>query len=175
MACSQTLSGLTKDCVASLGGIIEVYLANKEDVTITTTSGKVTGITMASSAKFHKYAFRPNTSSMSSNYQAAADNGIPYVQTDLVLVFNRMDTTKRIEVVAMAQGELCALVRDANGLLWFLGADGPVVLTAGDGLTGTQRSDRNGYSVTLQDTSKELPMEILEGTGGVDLSAIVAA
>ena len=175
MACSQTLAGIINDCAANMGGIKEVYLANKADVTVTVTTNKVTAITMASQAKFHKYQFRPNTSSMSSNYQVNAENGVAYVQTDLQMVFNRMETAKRVEVVAMAQGELCALVRDCNGLLWFLGYDAPLLLSAGDGLTGTARSDRNGYSVTLQDNSLELPHEVLEGTGGVDISTIVAA
>lgn len=176
MACSQTLSGIANDCASNMGGIVTVYLANKSDVSaVTVTSNKVTAITMDSSAKFKTYSFRPNTSSMSSNYQVNLENGTKFVQTDLVLVFNRMDTTKRVEVVAMAQGELVAMVRDANGLLWFLGFDAPLVLSAGDGLSGTARADRNGYSATLQDNSLELPYEILEGTGGVDISAIVTA
>jgi hypothetical protein len=112
---------------------------------------------------------------MSSNWQVNQENGVSYVQTDLVMVFSRMETTKRVEVVAMAQGNLIALVRDCNGLLWLLGEETPLRLSAGDGLTGTARSDRNGYSVTLQDEFSELPHEVLEGTGGIDLSAIVAA
>jgi hypothetical protein len=176
MACSQTLSGIVNDCLSNMGGVRKVYLANKEDVTaVTLTQGKVTAITMASSAKFKGYYLKPNTASMSSNWQVNQENGTNYVQTDLVMVFNRMDTAKRIEVVAMAQGELVALVEDANGSYWFLGYDAALVLSAGDGLTGTARADRNGYSVTLQDNSQELPHEILVGDGGVDLSAIVAA
>lgn len=176
MACSQTLSGISNDCASNMGGIVEVYLANKADVSsVTITTNKVTAISMNSSAKFKTYHFRPNTSSMSSNYQVNQENGTSYVQTDLLMVFNRMETSKRIEVTAMAQGELCAIVKDANGLYWMLGIDNPLVLSAGDGLTGTARADRNGYSVTLQDNSLEMPVEILTGTGGVDLSTIVAA
>ena len=175
MACSQTLAGLTNDCAANMGGISEVYLANKADVSaITLTTDKVTGITMNSTAKFKAYHFRPNTSSMSSNYQVNVENGVAYVQTDLLMVFNRMETTKRVEVVAMAQGELIAIVKDSNGVYWLLGEENPLLLSAGDGLTGTARTDRNGYSVTLQDNFSEMPHEILVGTGGVDLSAIVA-
>ena len=176
MACSQTLSGISNDCASNMGGIVEVYLANKADVSsVTLTTNKVTAISMNSTAKFKTYHFRPNTSSMSSNYQVNQENGTSYVQTDLLMVFNRMETSKRIEVTAMAQGELCAIVKDANGLYWMLGIDNPLVLSAGDGLTGTARADRNGYSVTLQDNSLEMPVEILTGTGGVDLSTIVAA
>ena len=174
MPCSQTLNGILNDCAANMGGIVEVYLANKAEVTASLSDGKVTSITMASSAKFHKYQFKPGVSSMSSNYQVNQENGTKFVQTDLLLVFNRMETAKRVEVVAMAQGELAAIVKDANGVYWFLGLDEPIVLNAGDGLTGTARADRNGYSVTLQDNSKEMPYEVLVGTGGVDLDSIVA-
>lgn len=175
MSCAQTLAGILNDCAANMGGIVEVRLANKSDISaITTDDDKIKTITMASSAKFHKYQFKPGTSSMSSNYQVNQENGTKFVQTDLLMVFNRMETSKRVEVVAMAQGELVAIVTDANGLYWFLGFDEALVLSAGDGLTGTARADRNGYSVTLQDASKELPYEVLTGTGGVDLDAITA-
>ena len=174
MPCSQTLNGILNDCAANMGGIVEVYLANKAEVTASLSDGKVTSITMASSAKFHKYQFKPGVSSMSSNYQVNQENGTKFVQTDLLLVFIRMETSKRVEVVAMAQGELAAIVKDANGVYWFLGFDEPIVLNAGDGLTGTARADRNGYSVTLPDNSKEMPYEVLVGTGGVDLDTIVA-
>ena len=90
------------------------------------------------------------------------------------MVFNRMEAAKRVEIMAMAQGELVAIVKDANGLYWFLGYDEPLAISAGDGLTGTARADRNGYSATLQDNSVALPMEILTGTGGVDIDAITA-
>ena len=175
MACAQTLAGILRDCASNMGGIIEVYLANKADVSaITKTSDKVTGITMASTAKFKKYQLKPGTGSLTSNYQVSQENGSVYVQSDLLMVFNRMETTKRIEITAMAQGELIGIVKDANGLYWLLGEYEPMLISAGDGLTGTARGDRNGYSITLQDNAPEMPSEILVGTGGVDISAIVA-
>ena len=157
-----------------MGGILEVLLANKLEVTPSISSDKVTAIAMASSAKFHKYQFSPETDSMSSNIQVNAQNGTKYWQTDLLMVFNRMETTKRVEIMAMAQGELVAIVKDANGLYWFLGMDEPITISAGDALTGMARKDRNGYSATLQDNSLELPYEILVGDGGVDIDTITA-
>lgn len=175
MACSQTLSGILNDCAANMGGVKVVYLANKADVaSVTISTDKVTAITMESSAKFKTYHLRPNTASMVSTAQVSQENGTNYWQTLLTMVFNRMETSKRVEVVAMAQGELVAIVEDANGLLWYLGNDAPLMLNAGEGNTGTARGDRNGYSVTLEDNSLVPPVEILTGTGGVDLSAIVA-
>lgn len=170
MSCLQTLNGIVNDCAPSMGGIVEVLLANNEDVSaVTDTAGIITGITMVGSAKFKRYSFRKNTGSLSSNYTVDQTTGANFVVSDLVLVFTKMETSKRIEISALAQGELVAIVKDANGKYWYLGKDEPIVISAGDGLTGTARADRNGYSITLQDNSLEMPYEVEEAA----LSAIV--
>lgn len=175
MSCTQTLSGIARDCANSLGGIVEVYIANYDDVTaVTKTTGKVTAITMASSAKFKKYQFRPGICSMTSTGQVNKENGTNYVQTLLDLVFNRMETTKRVEVMALVQADAAVIVKDANGLYWYLGETEPVTINAYDGATGAARADRNGYHLVLEDNNPELPAEILTGTGGVDIDSIVA-
>ena len=161
MACNQTLSGLVKDCSPSMGGITEVLLANREDVSaVTADSGKISEITMASSAKFKKYSFARNTGSMTSTYTIDQASGVRYVTTDLLLQFNRMETAKRVEISALAVNDLVAIVKDANGIYWYLGYDEPVNASAGDGQTGTARGDANRYTITLQDNSKEMPMEV---------------
>ena len=161
MACNQTLSGLVKDCSPSMGGITEVLLANREDVSaVTAGSGKISEITMASSAKFKRYTFARNTGSMTSTYTIDQASGVKYVTTDLLLQFNRMETAKRVEISALAVNDLVAIVKDANGIYWYLGYDEPVNASAGDGQTGTARGDANRYTITLQDNSKEMPMEV---------------
>lgn len=161
MACNQTLSGIVKDCSPSMGGITEVLLANREDVSaVTANTGKITEITMASSAKFKKYTFARNTGSMTSTYTIDQASGVKYVTTDLLLQFNRMETAKRVEISALAVNDLVAIVKDANGIYWYLGYDEPVNASAGDGQTGTARGDANRYTITLQDNSTEMPMEV---------------
>lgn len=163
MSCLQTLNGLVNDCAPSMGGIVEVYIANFADVdAVTVKDGIINSIGMASGAKFKKYGFRKNTGSLSSNYTVDQTTGADFVVSDLVLVFTKMETAKRIEISALAQGELVAIVKDANGKYWYLGKDEPIVISAGDGLTGTARADRNGYSITLQDNSLEMPYEVDE-------------
>lgn len=161
MACTQTLAGLAADCAGNIGGIKNVYLANHADVSaVTLTTNKVTAITMASTAKFKKYSFKRGTGSMSSTLNADPQNGTNYVSTDLVLQFNRMETTKRVEMAALAVGELAVIVEDMNGKFWYLGYDEPVSATAGDGQTGTARSDGNRYTITLQDNAQSWPYEV---------------
>ena len=161
MSCSQTLAGLARDCSPNIGGIKRVLLANTSDVSaLTVTTGVVSAITMDTGKKFKAYNFNPQTSSLSSNYTVDQANNIKFVESDLVLVFAKMNTTARLEIAALAQADLYAIVEDNNGTFWLLGYDEPVGISAGDGLTGTQRTDRNGYSITLHDVSKELPMEV---------------
>ena len=174
MACNQTISGIVQDCATSKGGVAEVYLANYEDVTdITVTDGMVKGITMASGKKFKRYYFRPGTSSMTSTLNIDNAAGVNFVQTLLTMLYSRMETTKRVEMSALAVNDLRAIVKDANGVFWLLGEEEPVVANAADGQTGTAKTDANRYSITLEDNNSTFPKEILMGSGGVDLDAIV--
>ena len=157
MSCSVTLNGLVRDCAPSKGGIAVVYLSDAEDVAVTIASNEISNIT---GGTWKKYKFPKNTGSMVSTYQINEENGSKYVETLLNLVFNKMETTKRIEIAAMAQGEVVAIVKDANGIYWYLGKDEPLTLASGEGNTGTARGDRNGYTIALRDTSNELPYAI---------------
>lgn len=163
MACNQILNGLVRDCAPSMGGIVEALAINKEYISkITAADGKVNEVTLVDNEKFKAFYFARNTGSMTSTYTLDPATGVRYVTTDLVLMFNRMETAKRVEITALAQNELVLIVKDANGKYWLLGKDEPVMATAGEGVTGTARSDRNGYSITLQDTSLEMPYEVEE-------------
>lgn len=174
MACNQTISGIVQDCATSKGGVAEVYLANYEDVTdITVSDEKVKGITMASGKKFKRYYFRPGTSSMTSTLTIDNAAGVNFVQTLLTMLYSRMETTKRVEMSALAVNDLRAIVKDANGVFWLLGEEEPVIANAGDGQTGTAKTDANRYSITLEDNNSTFPKEILMGSGGVDLDTIV--
>ena len=161
MACNVAISGLPVDCLASIGGVSEVYITNADNVTaVTATDGKVTQITLATSAKFYKYWFRRNTASMTSTATIDPTTGANFVTTDLALQFNRMDTAKRMEIAALSVNEVVVIVKDANGVYWYLGYDHPVIASAADGATGTASTDANKYGITLQDISKEMPMEV---------------
>ena len=160
MSCAQTISGIAKDCSASMGGIKKAWIANQEDVSaVTVTTGKVTGLTMETSKVFKEFAFRKGVSSFTSTLNSDPANGTSFVSTEINLVFSKMESTNRAEMSALAVGELYVIVQDMNDALWFFGYDEPVVASAGDGQTGVARTDRNGYSITLLDNSKEFPME----------------
>jgi hypothetical protein len=144
-----------------MGGIVEVMIANFDDVTnVAVTDDVINTVTMVSGAKFKKYSFAKNTGNLTSTYNIDAASGVKYVTSDLLLQFNRMETVKRVEITALALGDLAVIVKDANGKYWYLGKDEPVNASAGDGQTGTARSDANRYTITLQDESLQMPYEV---------------
>ena len=163
MSCSQLLNGIAADCQTNVGGVREVYIANYSDVTaieVDDSSNMIKTITMADTAKFKKYAFKKNTSSMTSTLNVDPANGVNFVQTDLSLVFAKQETVKRMEIAKLSLGELRIIVLDANGKYWFLGQEEFVSATAGTAETGVNRTDGNKYTITLTDYSSSYPYEV---------------
>lgn len=168
----NTIRAFTYDrCEANLGGIKNVWLANYEEnvaEVAPSTSGEgenqilesaITGITLGETNSFVKYPMRKNVASMTSTLNNSTE-GASYVTTELAMVFSKMETQKRLAIVALALGEAMAIVEDSNGKFWFLGKDAPLTATAGTGETGTAKGDRNAYTVTLTDESLEFPHEV---------------
>lgn len=161
--CNQTLAGITLDCTNSLGGIRVVYIANYGDVTnveLDEVSGEITGITLSGSASFKPYQFRKQTSSMTSTLNVDETAGINYVSTELSLVFTKMETSKRLEMSALAKGQLAVIVKDSNDKYWYLGYDDYVSASAGSANTGQNKGDSNNYGLTLKDESETFPYEV---------------
>ena len=164
MGCAKTLTGMDLDCRESVGGIKEVYiLGDRSDITfpITIANDAITAIALKEgSDKFLPYKFRKQTGSMVSTINTSEENGTTFVQTDVTLVFHKMEAKKRLEISALMVGDCAMLVKDGNDKYWFLGFDEPVTLTAGTAGTGTAKGDKNGYDLTLTDLSNTLPYEV---------------
>ena len=173
MECNSiTLKGIVRDCNPNMGGIQKVWMILKSDITKVTvgvdeTSSTnpdvqlITELTVAAGEKkVNAFEFRKGAASMTSNLQKDDTNGSYFWLTDLVMNFQRMETSKRAAIMALTLAEACAIVLDANGVYWFLGMDEYLSATAGTAETGTAKTDANKYSVTLQDSSLALPYEI---------------
>ena len=159
--CNQTLAGISLDCTTSLGGIKEVYIANYNDVEgVTITEDEIEEITMKEGTHFKKYQFRKQTGSMTSTLNVDETAGVNYVSTELSLVFTKMETAKRIEMSALAVGQLAVIVKDSNNKYWYLGYNDYVSSSAGGANTGTAKGDQNAYTLTLKDESDTYPFEV---------------
>lgn len=163
MACSSyTLSGLDTACKeASFGGIKEVYIAQFEDVASVSVDGTTHMLTptMVSGKKFKQYKLLKSTGSLTSTLNTS-DTSTSYFTNEVALQFMKMETSKRIEIMALMMSSCAVIVKDTNDKYWYLGKDNYVECTAGTATSGTAVSDANHYELTLTDTSAELPFEV---------------
>lgn len=176
MACSNyTLGGYTtNDCDSSKGGVIEVFIINYDAIsnvnvdaaTSGETAGKITGFTMNTGTTapadndWHRYQLKRNTGSMTSTLNVDETAGVNYVNTDVLIRFNKLNTTARIEMTALTLAETRVVVHDANGKYWLVGKDEPVVASAGSGQTGVQKTDGSYFELTLQGSDNTYPLEL---------------
>lgn len=163
MECNSiTLAGIARDCNANMGGIQKVWMILKSDVnSVTVTDNKISALSIATGSA-NAFNFRKGAASMTSNLQKDDTAGSYYWETDLAMNFQRMETAKRTAIMALTLAEAAAIVKDNNGIYWFLGKDEYLSAINGTGETGTAKTDANQYTVTLQDSSLELPYEIAE-------------
>lgn len=172
---SIKLGGIAQECLASQGGIKDIYLAQMDDikgVTVTDASHTVaaSAIEMNDNAKFIHYHFAKHQASLTTVTGEA--NGFKYWESTLAMQFNRMEGKKHLEIQALVTDEIVALVTDYNGVTWLVGGvDGFLTETAGNttAQTGTALEDNNGYQISLTGRTGKLPYEV---TG--DFAAIVA-
>lgn len=160
MACNNvTLIGINAKCDTSAGGIKRVLLAQKEDVTIGTVDelGVITQITMANGKHFVQWLFRKNTGNYSTSLTSDPAIGTQAVTTDLNLQFTKAEATKRLEIQSAINAAAVVIIEDMYGQYILLGKDNEVTVTAVNQQSGTSISDLNGYTLTLQDVSLELP------------------
>lgn len=171
MACiTSAFTELKNNCETSMGGIKNIWISPWESDMATTgsTSGDMeagevslpdvsesTGI-----AKFTHFYVKRNTTSFTSTLTVDPANGVNYVSTVLSVVFNKMDAEKRIAMATLAKTDVAIVVEDANGIMWFLGKDEPVIATAGTGETGTAKTDGNRYTIEFTDESKGFPYKL---------------
>ena len=165
MACnSYTLTHIDNICKEnSFGGIKEVWVALYDDVLSVNVDDKthiITGITMVNSgATFHNYKLLKSTGGLTSTLNTS-ETSTSYFTNEVTLQFFKMETSKRLEIMALMMAACVVIVKDANNKYWYLGKDNYVECSAGSATTGTAASDANHYELTLSDTSAELPYEV---------------
>ena len=163
MACnSYTLTGLNTICKeSSFGGIKEILVALYDDVASTSVDSGTTMLTptMASGKKFKQYRLLKSTGGLTSTLNTS-ETSASYFTNEVTLQFMKMETSKRLEIMALMMSACAVIVLDSNGKYWYLGKDNYVECSAGSATTGTASSDANHYELTLTDTSAELPYAV---------------
>jgi len=166
MACSVTLSDVTYSCDdLGVGGITELYLVNKADLTATASEGLV-------DATFSTDGSRTITGTVAA-IDAADGVEMEFNNKDGFSVFGEVKTVNAdgttstvptisfetpkmtpekvtaLNQMAKAGSELVALVATAAGTYHLVGYDYGLYINTVDGNSGTARAEKNRFQVTI--------------------------
>lgn len=164
MACqSITLAEIDARCDASVGGIKEIYIANRDDVNLDIIKDSkdviINGVSMKdpTTKKFETWKFRKNTGNYTSTASMDPVIGTNFVTTEVSLQFSRAEAEKRLKIQSALNANAIVIVRDMYDNYLFLGEENDVVVTACTMQSGTSGTDLSGFNITFQDITQELP------------------
>ncbi len=166
MACNVSLTSILKSCSDNTGGISNIYIVPTEFISATTvTTGTVTTITMSGAAKFVSYEFNKNSASYVEEAAISLENGSTFYTTTLTLTIPRREVAKRnsLALVAAGQKNLNIIIKDMNGLYWYMGYANSANLSAlGEG-SGAAKGDGSKYSLSFIAEEPALMYEVSSG------------
>jgi len=148
MACDLS-SGRVVDCKDSVGGISKVCIGNYQDMinNVTWTAASADTVTAIVAQTFYEFDVRPETSSMTINYQSDPASGTTYFEQALSLTFQKLDATDIEDIRVMCQGRPNIWVLDNNNKCWLIGAEFGCNVTGGGIVTGIAFGDLTGYTI----------------------------
>ena len=153
MACTIS-GGRIVDCKDSVGGIKAVYIGNYIDMVSNTTWAESGDVVSAISAQdFYEFEVRPETSSLTVNYQSDPNAGTTFFEQVLSVTFQKLDATDIADLRALCQGRPNIWVLDNNDNAWLIGAEHGCNVSGGSLTTGTAFGDMSGF--TMDFTGKE--------------------
>jgi len=154
MSCSALTAGFLDLCNDGTGGIEAIWIANGPVESITETAGVITAITVNGAAltpsDFFKFETPRQTSSLTEQATVSQENGTLFFDQQLTCVFNRLEASKRDQLLLMAQATSMVVVcKDGNGKYWSVGIEKGSFLVSASATSGVTYGDRNGYEVVL--------------------------
>ena len=157
MACgTYTLNGLDNSCRDNnIGGVKEFYAVDYDYAKWTIDTDTHT-IVPEFTSQIYTYKLPKNTASLQTTYNTDSDT----YTNELTVNFYKWDTAKRLEFMALMDTPLAIIVKDNHNKYWYLGKDEAVLVSNGSANSGTQRTDRQEYSITFTDLTLELPYEV---------------
>lgn len=159
--CGNTITeGIAVLCDNNAGGILAIYVTDKCNIVSTTesTEGLVDAVVMETTTQFYKIETQRLTASLEENETNNFDNGSKFWEQILNLVIARRDVARRnaIRSYGAGQKDLCFIVEDSNGTLWFAGREEGLKLFTDTSGTGTKKEDLNGYTIQFTGQASDM-------------------
>lgn len=156
------------------GGLAgEVYFFNYVDNAFTLTGRLATALDGLTGQTVYKYVIKGDSNTFEENIVSDHKTGSKVNTQTLVTQLFRQDSETSIELDALLESNVSAVVKDANGEYRWMGEDGINVTSTAQAITGGASTDTNGYNVTLvAETLKSAPfLDAATVTAFLDLVA----
>lgn len=168
--CNLTsLSNLERACTNKGGVYTEIYITlreNLDEVTFVETEAPyntIQTITLKDGKKWNVLQYHKNSVNFTSTAQFDSQTGqFSYFENALNLQFRRMDAVLRLNTMSLLQNECIVLVTDNNGVTYLMGYEEFVSANSATFDSGVNKTDSNLVSITLVDTTTELPYHLSE-------------
>lgn len=177
MSCNTALNGRSK-CSNVYGGVVQMWIAPKSDISGTTIStGELTAATLSTNAK--EYAFREGQAFANSEAGIDFATGTTVFNNNITINLKDLDLDLRNELMILTkyQQELVVFYLTDTGVYWAIGLtngdEGKKIgarVTTLSTATGTRRADANEAILNIGvDNDKELPITVDETLAGTIL------
>lgn len=145
----NVLNSIKKQCKNNIGGLDEIYVIDQKYISnVIENNNVISSISVLNSQLFLSIYQIRNTSNYTEELVTDFNSGTSIYNTILNLVFNRRDKSISLALSRLAEGQrdLAFIVKDVNGLYWYL----PYMrLTNNGNGSGTNKADGSKYEVTF--------------------------
>lgn len=158
-------------CGYSLKQIVELYLANAEDVTATTVGAPTEGggkgvevktITMAASAKFYKVEPAKDSATFTDSLQVG-DGGSKYRQSSITWNISGEYTPEMVDVIdSLSLGRFVIVAKLSDGNYVMFGRLTPMEAETASLESAAEATGFNGITVTFTNSTVESPVPLSE-------------
>ncbi len=148
-------AGMARDCSDSLGGIEEILISERDNVTaFTEASHEISAITQAGATNFYRYNLKKESGSITSTATVDQTGGTSYYDNVLAFTINKMTAAKTNEIKMLMLARLAVIVKDNNSRYWAIGFDQFAEGSSLVAQTGQAYGDPNQYQIEITDKSQ---------------------
>jgi hypothetical protein len=163
MACGALTYGFDYECNDGIGGIkpgsiLVTQWDNISDYTVT--SGEVTDITQAGATNFFRYQVRKFIAGDTTEGVNDPKMGtVSFTSTFTFTLFN-LSASKNTQLELLMSKPLAVIYQDNNDVYHVLGITNGAEVTAVQRVTGVDKQDMNGYTITVTAEEKVFPYTV---------------
>ena len=156
MACELS-TGFTLDCKDGIGGIKQIVLVDKTEVSSFSLDANeiVTAINGPASGDLFTYELPTQTGSFEETINFNRDNGTVFYTQTVNVMLQKLSAAKRLELQNVATARVIVFVEDTNGNWWAVGYEYGADLSTATAATGTALGDMNGFTLAFVHESQK--------------------